>query len=127
MPRQSSTDRRSVLDRALCVFGDVRAGEGVTALLMFMNVHILLGAYYILKTVREPLILTGGGAELKSYAAAFQAVALIAYVPLYGWVASRLPRQRLILAVVLFFAGSIQIFAVKHHMKLPYIGFFFFM
>ncbi len=126
MPSQSSTDQKSVLDRALCVFGDVRAGEGVTALLMFLNVHFLLGAYYILKTVREPLILTGGGAELKSYAAAFQAVALIAYVPLYGWVASRLPRQRLILAVVLFFAGSLQIFAVGHAMGLPYVGFFFF-
>ena len=53
---------------------------------MALNVFLLLVAYYILKTVREPLILATGGAELKSYAAAFQALTLIAYVPLYGWV-----------------------------------------
>jgi AAA family ATP:ADP antiporter len=126
MTSQTSENRKSMLDRALCIFGDVRAGEGVTALLMFLNIYFLLFAYYILKTVREPLILTGGGAELKSYASAYQAVVLIGYVPLYGWVASRLPRQKLILAVVLFFAGCIQIFAAAHAMGLPYIGFLFF-
>jgi AAA family ATP:ADP antiporter len=114
------------LDRSLRIFGDVRAGEGINILLMFLNVYFLLMAYYILKTVREPLILAGGGAELKSYAAAFQAVVLIAYVPLYGWLASRLPRQKLIVAVVLFFAGCIQIFAAALAMGLPYIGFTFF-
>ena len=45
------------LDRALRVFADVRAGEGATVLLMCLNVYLLLVAYYILKTVREPLIL----------------------------------------------------------------------
>ena len=71
-------------------FGDVRAGEGATVLLMSLNVFLLLVAYYILKTVREPLILMAGGAELKSYASAAQALTLIAYVPLYGWLATRL-------------------------------------
>ena len=75
------------LDRLLRIFGDVRAGEGATVLLMCSNVFLLLMAYYVLKTAREPLILLAGGAELKSYAAAAQALALIAYVPLYGWVA----------------------------------------
>jgi AAA family ATP:ADP antiporter len=115
-----------MLDRALRIFGDVRAGEGVTVLLMFLNIYFLLVAYYILKTVREPLILTGGGAELKSYAAAVQAVVLIGYVPLYGWVASNLPRQKLILAVVVFFAACIELFAAAHAAGLPYVGFLFF-
>ena len=126
MSEQSVTAQPSWLDRALCIFGDVRAGEGVTVLLMFLNIFFLLVAYYILKTVREPLILTGGGAEFKSYAAAVQAVVLIGYVPLYGWVASTLPRQKLILAVVIFFAACIEVFAVAHAAGLPYIGFFFF-
>jgi AAA family ATP:ADP antiporter len=124
--RKSQTALKSWLDRGLCVFGDVRAGEGVTVLLMSLNIHFLLGAYYILKTVREPLILAGGGAELKSYAAAFQAVVLMAYIPLYGWVASRLPRHKLIFAVVLFFVGCIQIFVAAHAAGLPYLGFIFF-
>jgi len=114
------------LDRALKVFGDVRAGEGATVLLMSFNVFVLLVAYYVLKTVREPLILASGGAELKSYAAAFQAVTLIAYVPLYGWVASRLPRQRFLLVIVLFFVGCIQLFVMARVLEVPYTGFVFF-
>ena len=48
-----------VLDRALRVFGDIRSGEGARALLMFANVFLLLVAYYVLKTVREPLLKSG--------------------------------------------------------------------
>ena len=42
-------------------------------LLMLVNIFVILAGYYICKTVREPLILAGGGAEVKSYAAAGQA------------------------------------------------------
>jgi AAA family ATP:ADP antiporter len=114
------------IDRALRVFGDVRAGEGATVLLMCLNVFLLVMAYYILKTVREPLILMAGGAELKSYAAAAQALTLIAYVPLYGWVAQRLPRQRFLAAVVLFFVGCIQLFFLGSRVGVPHLGFVFF-
>jgi len=93
---------------------------------MALNVFLLLVAYYVLKTVREPLILASGGAELKSYAAAFQALTLIGYVPLYGWVASRMPRQRFLMAVVLFFVGCIQLFFLGSRLGVPYIGFVFF-
>jgi AAA family ATP:ADP antiporter len=118
--------QKGTIDRALRLFGDVRAGEGTTVLLMCLNVFLLLLAYYILKTVREPLVLMAGGAELKSYAAAVQALTLIAYVPLYGWVAQRLPRQRFLAAVVLFFVGCIQLFYVGHRIGVPYLGFVFF-
>src|SRR6185369_5320829 len=40
---------RGPLDRALKLFGDVRAGEGATVLLMSLNVFVLLVAYYVLK------------------------------------------------------------------------------
>jgi AAA family ATP:ADP antiporter len=52
------------------VFSDVRPGEAATALLLLANIFVLLVCYSILKTVREPLILLGGGAEVRSYAAA---------------------------------------------------------
>lgn len=115
-----------VLDRALRVFGDVRAGEGGRALLMFSNVFLLLVAYYVLKTVREPLILTRGGAELKAYASAAQAFSLLFYVPLYGWLASRLPRERLILVVVLFFIACIQFFYFAGTAGASFVGFAFY-
>jgi AAA family ATP:ADP antiporter len=118
--------RPNPLDRALSLFGDVRAGEGAIVLLMALNVFLLLVAYYVLKTVREPLILASGGAELKSYAAAFQALTLIGYVPLYGWVATRLPRQRFLMVVVLFFVGCIQAFFLASRLGAPYVGFVFF-
>jgi AAA family ATP:ADP antiporter len=114
------------LDRVLRVFADVRPGEGRTVLLMCLNVSVLLIAYYVLKTVREPLILLGGGAELKSYAAAGQALALIVYVPLYGWVAQRLSRRRLLSTVILFFVGCIELFFVAGRLGAPHLGFFFY-
>lgn len=114
------------LDRALRLFGDVRAGEGATVLLMCLNVFVLLMAYYILKTVREPLILLAGGAELKSYAAAAQALTLVAYVPLYGWVSQKLPRQQFLAAVILFFVGCIQLFYLGHQLGVPHLGIIFF-
>ena len=114
------------LDGALGLFGDVRTGEGATVLLMCSNVFLLLMAYYILKTAREPLILLAGGAELKSYAAAAQALTLIVYVPLYGWVAQKLPRQQFLAAVILFFVGCIQLFYLGNRAGVPHLGFIFF-
>ena len=69
----ATTQRRSDFERALGVFTEVRAGEGITALLLTLNVYLLMTSYYIIKPVREALILTGGGAELKAYTSAGQA------------------------------------------------------
>jgi len=118
--------RPGPLDRLLGIFGDVRAGEGGTVILMSLNIFLLLVSYYVLKTVREPLILMAGGAQLKSYAAAVQALTLVIYVPVYGWVASRLQRQRFLMAVILFFVACIQLFFLGSRIRLPYLGFMFF-
>src|SRR6185369_11160447 len=92
-------DGKSALDRALSLFTDVRAGEGVTALLMLVNIFLLLISYAVIKTAREPLILLGGGAEVRSYAAAGQALTLMGFVPLYSWFASRVDRVKLLVGV----------------------------
>jgi ATP:ADP antiporter, AAA family len=63
---------RQLLDRFLSLFTEVQHGEGIGALLLGANIFLLLGAYYILKTVREALILSEGGAEIKAYSAAAQ-------------------------------------------------------
>jgi len=91
------------LERALGLFTDVRPGEAGTALLLTLNIFLLLAAYYIIKPLREALILSGEGAEVKSYAAAGQAVVLLALVPAYGLLADRLPRRGLLNAVTAFF------------------------
>ena len=101
---------RNRLERLLAHLADVRAGEGVTVLLMALNLFLLLAAYYMLKTVREALILTEGGAEVKTYSAAGQAILLLAVVPLFGAFASRVSRVRLVTGVTLFFASNLAIF-----------------
>jgi AAA family ATP:ADP antiporter len=114
--RFPSASPRSRLERFLAHFADVRAGEGLTALLLALNLFLLLAAYYMLKTVREALILTQGGAEVKTYSAAGQAILLLAVVPLFGAFASRVNRVRLVTGVTLFFASNLAIFIVLGRM-----------
>ncbi|MET0553593.1 MAG: Npt1/Npt2 family nucleotide transporter [Vicinamibacteria bacterium] len=104
----------------------MRPGEAGSALLMLLSLFLLLVGYYVLKTVREPLVLVTGGAELKSYAAAGQAVALMAFVPLYSWLASRLDRLKLIVCLLLFFVACIEVFFVGGRMRVPMLGFVFY-
>jgi ATP:ADP antiporter, AAA family len=103
-------EQAGLLDRFLRVFADVRAGEGATALLLALNVFLLLASYYCIKPVREALILSGEGAEVKSYTAAGQAILLLALVPAYGALADRLPRRRLLNAVTAFFIVCLVVF-----------------
>src|SRR5205085_2197997 len=119
-------DQKSALDRALSLFTDVRAGEGATAALMLFNIFLLLICYSVIKTVREPLILLGGGAEVRSYAAAGQAILLMGFVPLYSWFASRVDRARLLVGVTLFFVACIELFSAAVAARVPYIGVAFF-
>lgn len=92
---------------------EVKAGEGITALLLTFNVFLLLTAYYVIKPVREGLILAmKSGAEYKSYLSAAIAVALLFAVPAYARVASRLPKNKLVAGVTLFFASHLAAFWV---------------
>src|SRR5512132_3095443 len=122
--RQPTT--RTRLDRALSLFTEVRDGEGVLALLMLVNIFLLLVCYSVIKTVREPLILLGGGAEVRSYAAAGQAILLMAFVPAYSWFASRVNRARLLTGMTVFFLAWIELFALAVRARVPYVGVAFF-
>jgi AAA family ATP:ADP antiporter len=119
-------EERSGLERLLAPFADVRAGEAGTALLSLLSLFLLMVGYYVAKTVREPLILATGGAEMKSYAAAAQAVALMGFIPLYGWLASRAERMRLIVVVILFFVACLELFYVGGRLRVPNLGFVFY-
>jgi AAA family ATP:ADP antiporter len=121
-----STPEKSWLDRTLSVFSDVRPGEAGTALLMLANIFLILICYSVIKTVREPLILLGGGAEVRAYAAAGQALLLMAFVPFYGWFASRVDRVKLLVGVTLFFLVNIELFALAVASGIPYVGVVFY-
>ena len=122
-PSKSPT---GLLDRVLGVFTEVRGGEGLTAVLLMLNIFLLLAAYSMLKTIREPLVLTvPGGAEVKSYSAAAIAGLFIILVPLYSALASRVSRVKLINGVTLFFAACLIAFFLLHRTGVP-IGIAFF-
>ena len=98
------------LEKTLSIFADVRPGEGLVVIVLTVNLAMLLASYYLLKTVRESLILTEGGAEIKTYSSAAQAALLILVVPIYGAFASRVPRLKLITWVTIFFAVQLVAF-----------------
>lgn len=75
-----------------------------------VNVFLILTAYYMMRVVREPLIVASGGAEVGSYSAAGQALVLLLVVPAYGWLASRVPRRRLINIVTGIFVACLVAF-----------------
>ncbi len=122
----NSLVRRNGLERFLLLFADVRAGEGLTAILLTLNLFLLLSSYYIIKTVREALILSEGSAEIKSYAAACQALLLFLLVPAYGYLASRVNRIKLINGVTLFFISNLAVFYFLSRLQLP-LGVIFFL
>jgi AAA family ATP:ADP antiporter len=103
-------ERRRVLSRWLPVF--VAPGEAFAVLMLAANAFVLMMAYYILKTIREPLILQGGGygisgEELKTYATAGQALLLLGLVPLYCRIARGIDRRQLIRRTVGFLVVSL--------------------
>src|SRR5688500_14231870 len=98
------------LERLLAPIAEVRRHEVASALLMTLLIFLLLAAYYFLKTVREVLILTEGGAEVKSYSSAGQALLFLFLVPAYGAFASRVPPVKLVTTVTLFFAAHVLLF-----------------
>ena len=126
-PAQTATPPSRPLERFLRLFTDVRAGEGPQLLLLACNTFLILTSYYLMKPVREVLILDQPhGAELKSYAYAAQAVLLLVIVPLYGALAARLSRQRLINVVTLFFIACLPLFWLAVGHEAP-VGFVFFL
>lgn len=101
------------LARALRLITDVHPGEAVTALLLTANVFFLLSAYYVLKPLREDLILAmPSGAEYKSYMSGAIALLLFGLVPAYGKLVDRLPRIKLVIGVSLAFAVQLLLFYV---------------
>ena len=93
---------------------------------MMASSFLLLLAYYLLKTVREPLILLHGGAEVKLYARAAQAVLMAGVVHLYGELARRVGRVRLLVIVFLFFISNLVVFAILAKLEVS-IGLAFFL
>ena len=110
MDPTASGQERSIGERLLSPIADVHRDEVVSAVLMTLVMFLILASYYLLKTAREIFILSEGGAEVKSYSSAGQAILLLMLVPAYGAFASRVNRIQLVQWVTLFFAAHLVLF-----------------
>jgi AAA family ATP:ADP antiporter len=109
------SSRRSLSERFLGLFTEVRPGEGTTALLMFANVFLILCAYYFVKPLREGWIAISdiGGLskmEVKAYSSFAQSLFLLFIVGWYARLAGRWDRVTLITRATLFCISNLVIF-----------------
>jgi AAA family ATP:ADP antiporter len=107
------------VERVLRLFTDIRADEAPTALLLTLNIFLIFVAYSIMKVLREVLVLSQSEVEGKAISAAGQAIVLLAAVPLYGAIASRVPRRRLINVVTGFFVACLAGFYTLYALAIP--------
>jgi AAA family ATP:ADP antiporter len=89
-----------------------------------LQIFLLLTAYYLLKTVREPLILLWGiwglhGQELKVYATSAQALLLLGVLPLYARLAGRVRRLVLIRVTLISFVVALAVFVALGRSGVP--------
>lgn len=101
---------RHMLARWLAPFAEVRPEEIVLTLLLAARIFIILFGYYLLKPVREALILEHGTPELRSYALAAQAAVLLVAVPLYSYFFHNRVGEVLYRSITTFFAINLLIF-----------------
>ncbi|MBW8192596.1 MFS transporter [Neiella marina] len=106
----SSDAQYTIVERILRLGADVKPGEGLKVLALCFILFMLMFTAYILKPVREELILVQQGSEWRSYATAFQALLLLGLVPLYGFFSRRYASRSFMMAVIGFFVGSFLLF-----------------
>lgn len=80
--------------------------------LLALNVFVLMFAYYLIKTVREALILSQTTPENKVYLYGAISILLVPYARSFGALAGRVSRIRLIAAVTMFFASNLVVFCL---------------
>ncbi len=119
-------NQRSLLERLLGVFTEVRAGEGGITLAMALLGFLLMTSYYLIKPVRDALILQQGGAEVKAYMQAVTAVILYFVVQGYAKLVSRYERTRLITVVTTIFIACLVGFWILNQFGTPYLSYVFF-
>jgi len=99
---------RSFLTRAL----RAEAHELPALAWAFAYFFLLLSSYYVLRPVRDALAVELGAQALQRLFTA-TLVAMLVLVPVFGWLASRLPRARLLPAVYAFFAVNLLAFTLE--------------
>lgn len=126
----------SGLERFLSLFANVKAREGITSLILVLNIFLILVAYYLVKPVREGWLSVSmfkgiSQLEVKAYSAFGQSLLLLAALPLYAKLASIWTRRDLIVRVGTAFAVMLVLFWLVQPglvwEQVPFAGILFYM
>ncbi len=122
---KQSHDQHSFLERCLSVFTRLRPGEGRSLVIFTLYGFLLMVSYYVLKTVREALILVKFSAEVRSYAVGTIALLLLFLVPVYGVLFRHTSKITLVRWITAFFAANLAVFWLMARAGME-IGFIYF-
>lgn len=115
--------RLTLFERVLTLFTSVRPGEGRAIFLLLAQVYLLLLSYYLIRPLRETLILTEGTPEIRAYATGTIAITLIFLIPLYKLLFDRLgidsDKITMLRWVTFFFITNLLIFAFLVWLGIP--------
>jgi len=97
------------------MFTDIRAGEGLTGLILFANVFLILCAYYFIKPLRDSWIAVSNiegltSMEVKAYSSFGQSLLLAGIASLFARLSTRMPRHTLITRSTLFSMSNLVVF-----------------
>lgn len=115
----------NLFERFLSLFTVVRPGEGHCVYLLVLKGFLLMFSYYMLKPVRETLLLTDASAEVGSYLAGASALLLLGIIPIYSFFYRRTDRNRLTQRITIFFIANLLVFYALGKLGLP-LGIVFF-
>jgi AAA family ATP:ADP antiporter len=88
---------------------DARPDELRALFLSFAYFFCLLCGYYILRPLREEMGIVAGVGQLQwLFSATF--IAMLALVPLFGWVTAKFPRDKFLPLVYIFFIANLLLF-----------------
>jgi ATP:ADP antiporter, AAA family len=128
--------RPSPLERLLATFTDIRAGEGITGVVLFANVFLILCAYYFVKPLRDSWIAVSNveglsTMEVKAYSSFAQSLLLAGIASLFARLSARVPRRKLITGSTLICMSNLAIFWMLQPgfliENLPYSGVVFYL
>jgi len=114
VPQETGTKPQGIGFKLLRIVTVIHPGEALTVFLLTLYSFLLFLAYYIIKPVRDALMMDSWPAETKSYLSAAIAVSLIFVVKIFSRIASRASRNKLITWVTLFFISNLGIFYILY-------------
>jgi AAA family ATP:ADP antiporter len=126
----------SKLESFLRLFAKVEAREGVTSVILILNIFLILMAYYLIKPVREGWLSVSlfqgfSQLEVKAYSAFGQSLLLLAVLPLYSKLAAWWTRRELVMRTGWLFGVALLLFWLAQPgliwEQLPYVGIAFYM